>query len=257
MDKSTHVSEAKKQKVKELAEQMKRKSVMVVSVRSVPSAQFQDIKKKLRHKAKIQVAKKSLVDFALEHSGIKELRELEKFVNDNTALLFSDEDAFEISAILTEEKAPSKAKAGQEAPEDLIVPAGLTELAPGPDISALSAVGLQPKVENGKISIMKEKVLCKKGEIITPEKASILAKLNIVPFKIGLEAVAAYMNGKVYSDIKIDKTEAVKELEESFARSLAFAVELNYPANETLDFILGKASLHEKAIASLVSSHSN
>jgi large subunit ribosomal protein L10 len=230
---------------------MKRKTVMVVSVKGVPSAQLQDIKKKIRSKAKLQVAKKSLVDFALEHSGIKELRELESYVDDNTALLFSDEDAFEISLILTEEKAPAKAKAGQVSPEDLIVPAGPTELAPGPDISALSAVGLQPKVEGGKIAIVKEKVLCKKGETISPEKASILAKLNIVPFKIGLEAVAAYMNGKVYADIKIDRVKILKNLEEQFSRSLAFAVELNYPTNQTLDFILGKAGLHEKALASL------
>lgn len=43
--KETHVSEAKKKKVKELAEQMKRKTVMIISIKGLPSAQFQDIKK--------------------------------------------------------------------------------------------------------------------------------------------------------------------------------------------------------------------
>jgi ribosomal protein L10 len=60
-EQKTHVSEAKKRKVKELAEHMKKRTVMIVSVKGIPSAQFQDIKKKIRSKAKIQVAKKSLL----------------------------------------------------------------------------------------------------------------------------------------------------------------------------------------------------
>jgi large subunit ribosomal protein L10 len=250
--KETHVSEAKKKKVKELAGQMKKKTVMIVSIKGISSAQFQDIKKKLRTKAKIQVAKKSLVDFALDHSGIKELHDLVPFVEDSTALLFSDFDAFEISGILAEEKSPAKAKAGQESPEDLIVPAGPTELVPGPDISALSAVGLQPKVESGKIAIVKEKVLCKKGEIISEQKASILAKLNIIPFKIGLEPVAAYMEGKVYSEIKIDKESLLNDLEEKFGRAIAFAVEIDHISNETLEFMFGKAKAHEGVITRII-----
>jgi len=209
--KRTHVSEIKKKKVKELAEQMKKKTVMVVSVKCLPSAQFQHIKKKLRNIAKIQMAKKRLVDFALDHCGIKELHKLVPYVEDSTAMLFSEDDAFDISLRLSEEKSSAKAKAGQEAPEDLIVYAGPTDLLPGPDISALSAVGLQPKVEGGKISIVKDKVLCVKGEVISPKKASILAKLNIVPFKIGLEPIAAYTDGKIYLDIKINREKLWKK----------------------------------------------
>jgi large subunit ribosomal protein L10 len=250
-EKTTHVSDVKKRKVKELAGHMKKRTVMIVSVKGIPSAQFQDIKKKLRSKAKIQVAKKSLVDFALDHSGVKELHDLVKYVDDNTALLFSDDDAFDISLVLSEEKSPTKAKAGQEAPENLIVPAGPTDLIPGPDISALSAVGLQPKVEGGKIAIVKEKILCNKGEIISPQKASILAKLNIVPFKIGLEPIAACMDGKVYSDIKIDKEVMLKDMEEKYGRSLAFAVGLGYSSSETIGLLLGKAFIEGKAIESL------
>ena len=249
---TTHVSEAKKQKVKELAEKMHSKTVMVVSVKGLPSPNFQDIKKKLRGKAKIQVAKKSLIDFALDHSRIKELHNLVPFVDDSTALLFSDDDAFEISGVLSEQKSPAKAKPGQIALMDLVVPAGPTDLVPGPDITALSSVGLQPKVESGKISIMKEKVLCATGEVISDAKASILAKLNIIPFKIGLEPVAAYTGGKVYSNIKIDKEAVINNLTERFGRSLAFAVEISYLTNETIDFILGKAGLHEKAIEILI-----
>ncbi len=253
----THIAEWKKQEVHELAELMKKKTVMIVSIKNLPSAQFQEIKKKVRDKATIKVAKKSLIDFALDHSGVKELHDLVPFVEDSSAILFSDTDAFEISGMLSSEKTPAKAKAGQEAPEDIEIKAGPTDLIPGPDISVLSSVGLQPKVENGKIAVMKDKILCKKGEKINALKASILAKLGIAPFKIGLEPVAAYMDGKVYADIKINKEEMLDDLIEKYSRALAFAVSLAYPSKESLSFILGKAASHEKAISALIKSDSN
>jgi len=247
-----HVSEEKKLKVKELAEQMKRRTVMIVSVKGVPSAQFQEIKKKIRGRAKIQIAKKSLVDFALDHSGKKELHELVKYVQDGTAILFSDSDAFEISGILADEKSPSKAKAGQLAPGNIEVKAGPTELLPGPDISALSAVGLAPKVEGGKISIIQDKIIATEGSVITPEIASIMAKLDIIPFEIGLEPIAAFMDGKIYRDIVIDKIGTIENLENSYERGIAFAVDIAYVSNETLDYILGRAGREGNAIESLI-----
>ncbi|MCK4649958.1 50S ribosomal protein L10 [Candidatus Pacearchaeota archaeon] len=248
-----HVSEVKKSKVKELVELMKRKTVMVISIKGLPSAQFQDIKKKLRDKAGVQVTKKNLVNLAFEESGIGGLKELGSYVDDSTAMLFSDEDAFVISGILADEKSPAKAKAGQIAPFDIEVKAGPTELLPGPDISALSAVGLAPKVESGKIAIMKDKVILGGGKEVTEAIASIMAKLDIIPFEVGVEPVAAYMDGKVYVDIKIDREKAISDLEYDFGRAFAFAVDLGIVNSETLNSILGKASVHEGVVSRIIS----
>ena len=250
--KETHVSDAKKQRVKELAEQMKRKTVMIISIKSLPSAQFQDIKKKLRSKASVQVVKKSLTGLALDSSGIKELKGLANYVNDSTAILFSDEDAFVISGILADEKSPSKAKAGQIAPCDIEVKAGPTELIPGPDISALSAVGLAPKVEAGKIAIMQDKIIVKEGKEITDALASVMAKLDIIPFEVGIKPIAAFMDGKVYADIEIDKDAMIATLENDFGRGLAFAVEMGIMNSETLNSILGKAKTYEGIVNRII-----
>ena len=250
--KETHVSEKKTQTVKKLAEQMKRKTVMVISIKGLPSAQFQDIKKKLRDRAKVQVVKKSLVNFALEHSGVKELKDLVPHVDDSTAMLFSDNDAFVISGILADEKSPAKAKAGQIAPFDIEVKAGPTELVPGPDISALSAVGLAPKVESGKIAILQDKIILKEGKEVTDAIASIMAKLDIVPFEVGVKPVAAFMNGKVYVDIEIDKGAMIEAIMSDYGRALPFAVEIAYPNTETIDFILGKAAVQEGIITRII-----
>lgn len=247
-----HVNDFKKQKVHELSDDMKSKTVMVLSIKGLPSAQFQDLKKKLRNTAKIKVAKKSLIDFALDHCGIKELHKLVPFVEDSAALLFSNQDAFEISAILSENKSPAKAKSGDLAPVDIEIKAGPTELLPGPDISALSGVGLAPKVENGKISIMQDKVLVKEGKPISANVASILGKLDIAPFEVGITPIAAYMNSKIYTNIKIDKKKTLDTLLEMFSHVLPFAVEVGYVTNETLDFILSKAALHKNALSVLI-----
>ena len=251
------VSPGKKKVVKELSDLMKKKTVMIISVKGLPSAQFQDIKKKIRSNAVIKVAKKNLIDLALDNCGIKELHELVQYVEDSTAILFSDEDAFVISGILSDQKSPSKAKPGQIAPKDIEVKAGPTDLLPGPDISSLSAVGLTPKVEGGKIAILKDKVIAKEGSVISASIASIMAKLGIIPFEVGIDPVAAYMEGKIYANIKIDKVAMIGALENAYARALPFAVDLAYVNGETIGYILGKASLHEKAISGIVGSGQN
>lgn len=252
MEHKTHVSNAKKTAVKQLIELMKYSTIMVVSIKGLPSRQFQDIKKKLRVSSKIKVAKSNLVKLAMEKSGITSLKDLEKYVDADCALLFSNEDAFIIAGELNESKSPTKAKAGQIPEEDIYAEAGGTDLIPGPDISALSAAGLKVKVEGGKLAIQARALLCKKGQPISAEKASVLAKLNIIPFKIGIEPVAAYMGGKVYSGIKVNKEETLGTLKQMYAKSIAFAVSLPFVTKESLPFILGKAASHEAALKGLI-----
>jgi len=250
--KESHVSEKKKQIVKDLAELMKKKTVMIVSIKSIPSSKLQGIRKKLRGKADIKISKKSLIDFALEHSKDEKVKELVKYVQEDCAMLFSNDDAFELSAFLSKSKSPTRAKTGQIAIEDIHIEAGPTELMPGPDISALSAVGLKVKIEGGKIAIQEPKLLVRAGEAISEEKASVLSKLNITPFKIGLEPVAAFFDGKIYTDLKIDLDEILNEIKNSFTKALAFSVSISYPSKENISYILAKAASHEKAINNLI-----
>lgn len=256
MKTKSHVSEKKKEIVKELSNLLHKRSILVCTIKNLKDAQFQEIKKKLRDKAIVKVVKKSLIDIALEQTKKEEFKELIPYIQSDYALVFSDEDAFKLSLILSENKTPVKARAGQEAVEDIWVRAGPTNLPPGPDISALSSVGLQPKVEGGKIAIAKDTLFVKKGEKISEEKSAILAKLDIKPFEIGLEPVVALFEGKLYKEIKIDKKKVIKDLIDAYSKTLAFAVTLNIIEKETLPFILAKASLHEKAILNLIQTKS-
>ncbi len=244
----THVSEAKKGIVKELAELIKKKRTMlVVSIKNIPAAQVQEITKKLRGTAIVKVPKKNLIIRAIENSGDEKVKELESKINENVAILFSDMDCFDLAAEILKNKNPAKAKPEQEAPEDIEVPAGPTELTPGPAISELGAVGIQVLIDKGKLSIKEAKVVVKKGHKISAAVADVLSKLDIKPFTISLIPLAGYdaHEKKVYLDIKIDKEKTVAELKKAFNKALAFAVEIRFVCKDTIGFLLQKAARPE------------
>jgi large subunit ribosomal protein L10 len=252
---SAHVPEEKKKLVSELIEKFKNsKTVLIASTNGLPSSQFHSIKKKLRGKAEIMVAKKSIVLRALEKvekGGIQNLKDL---IGADIALFFSDLDAFELSGLLADNESPTKAKPGDISPEDIEIESGPTELMPGPDISALSGVGLKVAVENGKIAIKKGAVIVKSGEEITPEVSSVLGKLGVVPMKVGFEPIGAFdsVSDSVYKDIKIDKKGALEELQTAIGKAFGFAVNLGYVNEKTVGIFIARAGAEGKALSELV-----
>ena len=249
------IPETKLKIVRELADLMKnKKTLLVASIKNIPASQYQEISKKLRGKALVKVLKKNLVFRAIDTLDNKELSKIKEKIEDSIALLFSDLDSYDLATELLQSKSPSKAKPGQEAPMDIEIPEGPTDLVPGPAISELGALGIQIKIDKGKINIKQAKVIAKEGEKISQGAADLMSKLDIKPFSIGFEPVLAYdtKENKLYLEMKIDREATVEELKTNYGKSLAFAVEIGYIAKDTITFILGKASMHGKAIEGLV-----
>lgn len=252
--KSTHVSEEKKKLVSDLVELIKnKKTILIASIKNIPSSHYQEIVKKLRGKAIVKVPKKSIIFRALDASGDEAVKKLKEQVEESVAILFSDIDSFELAAELVSNRVLAKAKAGQEAPEDIEISAGPTDLVPGPAISELGAVGIQIQIEKGKIYIKEPKILVKKGEKISSGKADVMNKLDIKPFLIGFTPLAAFdtKENKLYLDIKIDKEETLKDLKTAFGKALGFAVEIEYLSDETIKFMIGKAGAQGKVLEGL------
>jgi large subunit ribosomal protein L10 len=249
--KTTHVSDAKKKSVEELSNLIgNKKTILIASIKDIPASQIQEIVKRFREKAIVKISKKNLILRALDSSGKKELDELKGQIKDNVAILFSDLDSFDLARELVENKKAAKAKMGQEAPEDIEVPAGPTELVPGPAISELGALGIKIQIEGGKITIKEPKIIVKKGQKITSGAVDIMNKLGIRPFSISLIPIAAFDSeeGKLYLNIQIDSEKTLKELKEEFARMLGFAVKIGYISHDTIKFLLAKAEREEKAL---------
>ncbi len=249
------VPEYKKKLVQEIADKIRKsKTFLIASTRKLPSSQFHEIKKNLRGKAEIKVAKKSAVIRAIESVKKDGLQKIKESIGADIALFFSELDAFSLSGVLGDNQSPAKAKAGDIAPEDIHVEPGPTDLVPGPAISELSSVGLKVAVEGGKLAIKLSAVIVKQGEIIKENVASVMGKLGITPLKVGFEPIAAYdsVEDKVYVGIKIDKKSALEELRISIAKARSFAVNIFYPTKETIALLLGRADRHEKALAAKI-----
>jgi len=175
-------------------------------------------------------------------------------VKEDIALLISDMDAFELSAKLGESRSPVKAKAGQEATEDLEIEAGTTDLPAGPAVSELGSLGLTIKVTGGKIEIMENRVIVKKGGVISETAAGVMGKLDIMPFSVGFVPLVAYDSKlkKIFEELKIDKEATVELMKEMFGKTRSLSVNIGYICKDTLGLMLGKAGSHERALASLV-----
>jgi large subunit ribosomal protein L10 len=258
-EKTVHVSEAKKKAVKELTELMKKsRTILIASIKNIPTLQLQEMTKKLREKAVMKVPKKNMIFRALDSSEDEKLKDVKVQIKDNVAVLFSKMDCFDLAAEIAKNKSPAKAKAGQEAPEDIEIPAGLTDLVPGPAISELGALGIQVQIDKGKISIKEAKIVAEKGKKISAGAADILSKLGIKPFSISLIPIAGYdiQEKKLYTDIEIDSEKAVKELKKAFGKALSFAVNISYFSKDTIKLIVQKAGRHGLALQNITNSNS-
>jgi large subunit ribosomal protein L10 len=248
------VNPAKVKAVEQLATKIKKsKTFMIVSIKSVPSKQFQEIKKGLREIAFVQVAKKNIILRTIEKLENENALPLEQFIKENSAIVISDIDGFELASELNKKRTPVFAKAGQIAPEDIEVKEGPTDLVPGPAISEFGALGIEISVENGKIVIKKPKVLVKEGGEIKENVVSILQKLNIQPFNVGLDPVAVYdvEKGKIYIEIKIDSEGFTEQLKESASKALGFAQKISYYCKETIVYLLVKANSEASSLNKL------
>ena len=255
-----NVPEYKKKTVEALAKKIKNsKTILIVSTKGLPSSEFHKIKKNLRGKAEIAVAKKSLILRAISSVEKGSLQNLKERVGADIALIFSEVDSFELASMLVDNQTPTKAKVGDIAPEDIEIEPRPTDMVPGPAISELGAVGLKVAVEGGKLAIKNSITIVKKGEKISEKVANVLGKLKIAPMKVGFVPLAAYDSkyDKIYLEIKIDKKGTLEELRFSISKALGFAVNIGYAAKETISFLIGKAAMQEKAIEKIYNEKSS
>ncbi len=245
---------AKLEEIKELVGKIgKFRTVLLASCKGLPGLQYHAIKKDLRGKAEVKMTKKTLISRAIEETKKENLQDLKKEIGADITLFFSDLDPFALSGLLSDNQSPSKARAGDIAPENIEIEAGPTELVPGPAISELGAVGLKVSVKDGKLEIMKGAIVAKEGEEINANVASVLGKLDMNPMKVGFLPLAAYdsEDDKVYVGIKINKEETLDELRTLIGKALGFATNVEYSAKETMSYFIAKAFAEEKALANL------
>jgi len=246
------VSDKKKNLVQELTEKTKSSSVVgVVNLESLPAQQLQNMRAMLRSKGvQLIMARKKLLRLALSESKQDNIEQLSEKIKGMPALLFTEENPFTLYSTIQKNKSEAPAKAGQEAPKEIVVAAGATNFAPGPIISELAAVGIKTKVDNGKLAIIDDVVVAKEGDIISDKLAETLKRLDLKPMEVGLDLVAVWEDGTIFGakQLHVDETEYEQNFIQAAGWAMNLAVEMVYPCSETTDILLQKAFREAKSL---------
>ena len=245
------IKSRKAEEVEKLAALAREYSVMgILNIRKMPTKQMQKIKANLKGNATVKVSKNILIRKAMEKAG-KDLTALSESVTGETAVIFSNDNPFRLFAMLKRNRIPSAAKAGDIAPDDITVQKGPTGLPPGPAITTLQKLGLKTTVEAGKIAVADDKVVVKKGTVITKELANGFNLLKMQPMQIGVDMIAAWEQGTIYtSDIlNIDQDEYRKSVERAVMDAFNLAVNASYPTKDTINAMISKAFYEAKSLA--------
>ena len=244
----------KKEKVSSLADKFKKaKTIAVVDIKGLPGKQIHQLRSKLREQLDISVVRKTLLKLAIKDvaGDLKNINELEEKLGEMPAIIFSNLDPFKISKLLSDNRAPAFAKAGDIAPKDIEIDEGPTPFAPGPMISELSKLGLKVKVEAGKIAVQKKSTLVKEGEEISADLANLLLQLGVQPMEVGLDLEGAWEENFVFGKevLRFKVQEYMDNLSAAASRAFMLTIGLPYPTKENISLLVSKAYSEAKTLA--------
>lgn len=221
----------------------------LIDMFKLPSKQLQEIKKQLRGRGVLKMTKKSMLRLAVEKS---DKTELAGHIPQQPAVAFTKLGAFKFYSEVAGLKSPSFARPGDVVQKNIEISAGPTGLLPGPVISELNKVGIPAGVEEGKIAIKKNVVVAKPGDKISKDLASILMKLKIAPIDIGLNVVAIYDGGTVYTKDALEMVGTYPgKMKEGFNNALNMSVAIGFPTKENIKYLLLKAHQNAMGLANL------
>jgi len=249
------VSENKIKAVEDLKKHLEENRVIgLIDVTSLPSAQMQSMRKKLRGKALIKMFKKSIINHAFDKSKKKDIKRMNEKINGIPALILTNENPFQLAKIIRKSKMAAKAKVGDVLDKDVEAKAGPTDIAAGPAIGQLQKLGIQTSVKEGKINIESDKVIAKAGDTVTKDMVTAFSLLDAKPMEIGMNLLCVYEDGKIYEKelLELDEEEVLKRVKEAFNNSLSLSIAINYPTKENITFILSNANLEATSLSSAI-----
>ena len=242
----------KAESVERVTELAKKYPVIAVTTLSkVRSTQLMAVRKALRGHAEVYVVKNKLAILGLKEAGIKNSDQLLSHLSGQNALIFSTYDPFKLFLTLDKSHVYLHARAGDKAPNDIVVPAGNTSLPAGPVLSEFREAGISTKIEGGSIWVNRDSVALKKGGEVTPKLASLLSKLNIKPIRAGLTIALAYEDGLIYAGdlVAIDLEKYRQSLVDASNSARGLSILIGYVTKETAPEIIVKAYREAVAVA--------
>jgi large subunit ribosomal protein L10 len=246
-----HLPAWKKDEVDDIKRNVKAyKLIGLVDMYGIPAQQVQQIRRNLRGKAVIKVTRNTLIRHAFNEIG-GDVKNLSKYISGHSAIIFTNDNPFKLYKQLEKTKTKMAAKAGEKAPEDIVVASGPTSFKPGPIVGELQQAGIPAAIEGGKVRIKDTKTVVKKGGVISAKLAAILVKLDIKPMDVGVLLQAAFHDGSIYepSVLAVDETVILGQIQLASRQALALSLEAAIPTKDSMDALLTKAVRDARGLA--------
>lgn len=216
-------------------------TLALIDLARLPDNLFQASRKKIRDAGGIVfVLTKPVLERVLEKNP--KLSSLKEKCTKPLALIATNMTPFELNKFFRANKKKRAAKIGENAPFEIIVPEGETDLPPGPALSELKGAGLNVQIKNGKIVVAKDSTLAKQGEALTVQKVKALQMLGIMPFHSAVNLVNAYDGHYVYSKDALDIDLTLDtDMVQSIRDALNLSINAGYPTSATVTNMLQEA----------------
>ncbi len=238
------VSEKKKAVLKDISADIEKYPVVgIVDMHCLPARQLYQIKEQLKDKAVIRMAKKKVIMLALKQSKKPDIDKLEEKIQNEPAMLFSDANPFELAHTIARSVSKAAAKEGDIAPSDITIPAGPTNLPPGPAIGELQRIKIPSGVEGDKIVVKKDTCVAEEGETFSKDVADVLMKLGIEPMDISLNLVAVWDDGLVFDKdlLFIPAEHYIGQLKSGHSNAFNLSMSIDYITADTVPTLISKA----------------
>jgi large subunit ribosomal protein L10 len=225
-------------------------TIGIIAMESIGAKTVQKLRADLRNRAKIKVAKNTLMRKALELvKGLDGSEKLMEYVTGPVAFLFTNDSPYQIANYLEKNKVAAPAKGGQIAPKPVVVPKQNTGVPPGTFISELNSVGLPTRIEGGTIAIPDDTQVVDTGDKVSTTLASILARLGIEPFEVGLSLELVLESGDIIMGdaLLIDFDEYLNDLMYAYQRAVNLSVNAGILTSTTAPIVL--ANVQRKAMS--------
>ncbi|MEM4032430.1 MAG: 50S ribosomal protein L10 [Zestosphaera sp.] len=227
------------------------KTLGVVSLEGVSARELAEIKKSLSKYGVVKVLKNTIVIRALRELSLPSLEEFLNFLTGPNLFIFTNLNAFMLANLVDKVVVLRYVKPGEKAPADIYVPEGPTGIPPGPMMSVFGKLKIRTMVREGIIWIAKESKVASAGDVVSPELASLLRKLDIKAYPVKLSIKAVLDEGIVIpaEKLKLDIESFKKELLAAVQTSRIVAVETALPLPEVMPEIIVKAYMRAVNLA--------
>ena len=223
------------------------KIVGVVELNGLPDRLVQATKNGLKPNTRFILGRKKLMQRILEAHPMG--KELEKGLTGTSAIILSNEDPFALYKRFKSNVIKLSAKPGQVAPTDVSIESGETSIMPGQTVTELKSAGIDVQIQKGKVVIAKDKVLVKKGDVITGSVEKALHTLDITPFSAVVDPLFMADATMVYmrNVLGLDTEKVTEMMTQAFRSALQVSIEGKIINSYTINSFI--ATAYRNAIA--------